>query len=70
MSLNLSTNSYISIKKISPEKDFVILKQDGLNTQLLITDRDAEEYIDIAIKISMKKYYAYRTCNYKSTPTK
>jgi hypothetical protein len=43
-------------KKISTEKDFVFLRQDGLNTELLITAMEAEEYIEIAIKSSIKKY--------------
>jgi len=54
--VNLLIGDEENLKKISPEKDFVFLRQDGLNTQLLITDREAEEYIDIAIKSSMKKY--------------
>ncbi|MFT5875594.1 MAG: hypothetical protein ACI8WT_004587 [Clostridium sp.] len=43
-------------KKIAIEKDFAFLRQDGLNTELLITDLEAEEYIIEAIKNSMKKY--------------
>ncbi|HEY8892990.1 MAG TPA: hypothetical protein VIM70_22450 [Clostridium sp.] len=54
--INLLMGVKIDNKKIDVEKDFTFLSQDGLNTQLLITDLEAEEYIDLAIKSSIKKY--------------
>jgi len=54
--INLLMGVKINNKKIDVEKDFTFLSQDGLNTELLITDLEAEEYIDLAIKSSIKKY--------------